>query len=169
MIIGLPEGELFLVEYTAEWIAEYENESKIIMKTIGQYIKEIHHIGSTSVPGLKAKPIIDIAIVLFRFENGFKCIDPLKNIGYKHRIIPELPERHYFSKGEPRTHQIHMYGPENKYFWEQIAFRDKVRSNPEILKKYQDLKQELSQKYGTDKLAYAIAKTKFIKSILYDT
>jgi GrpB-like predicted nucleotidyltransferase (UPF0157 family) len=168
-MIGLPHGEVFLVDYTPEWDVEYENESADIKELAGHYIKEIHHIGSTSVPDLKAKPIIDIAVVLFSYNDGFRCIDPLKSIGYKHRIIPELPERHYFSKGNLRTHQIHMYGPDSRYFHAQIIFRDKLRSSPEILREYQKLKQDLVRKNGNNKLAYADAKTTFIKSILRES
>lgn len=84
------------------------NEKKLIEKLIGEYMIDIQHIGSTVVPRLKAKPIIDIAIVLERFEDGLKCIAPLEKIGYKY-LENVLPERYYFNKGEPRTHQIHMY------------------------------------------------------------
>ena len=169
ILLGLPQGEVFLVDYTPEWAAEYENESASITEIVGRYIKEIHHIGSTAVPGLSAKPIIDMAIVLFKYDDGFRCVDPLKFIGYRHRIVPDLPDRHYFSKGNPRTHQIHMYGPASRYFHEQITFRDMLRSVPEILRDYQQLKLDLSQKHGKNKLAYADAKTTFIKSILNAT
>lgn len=168
-MIGLPKGEVFLVEYTEEWAAEFEKESEKIIQLIGELLKGIHHIGSTAVPGSQAKPIIDMAIELVNFEYGFQCNEPLKTIGYKHRIIPELPERRYFSKGNPRTHQIHMYEPKNKYFWEQIAFRDQLRFDPDLARKYQDLKQEVASKFSTNKLAYADAKTEIIHSVIYAT
>lgn len=165
-MIGLPKGEVFLCNYTDRWIIEFEIESKNIMNVIEQFVASIHHIGSTAVPGLKAKPIIDIAVELFSFEHGFKCIEPLNKIGYKHRIIKELPERHYFSKGEPRTHQIHMYKPKSKYLWRQLTFRDKLRSDVDLAKKYQEIKEKFSNTYSTDKLAYTDAKTEFIKSVV---
>ena len=62
-----------------------------------------------------------------------------------------------------------MYGPKNKYFREQITFRDKLRSDPDQAKKYQDLKQELTSKFSTNKLKYAYAKTEFIHSVIYAT
>ena len=166
-MIGLPQGKVFLVDYTEEWAAEYQRESDTILALVGSYIAEIHHVGSTAVPGLRAKPIIDMAVVLYRFESGFKCVGPLETVGYRHRIIPELPERHYFSKGNPRTHQIHMYGPSSRYFWEQITFRDRLRSDPELRMDYQRLKEELVLTHSTDKLAYADAKTDFIRRAIH--
>jgi GrpB-like predicted nucleotidyltransferase (UPF0157 family) len=168
-MLGLPKGRVFLIDYTEEWATEYRKESERIIRLIGSKITGIRHIGSTAVPGLKAKPIIDIAAELADFKYGFLCKRPLKTIGYRHRIISELPERHYFSKGDPRTHQIHMFGPESKYLWEQIAFRDKLRSHPDLMKEYQELKEKLSSQYSTDKLAYADAKTEFINSVVYAT
>ena len=168
-MLGLPKGEVFLCDYTGEWIIEFEKESEIILDIIGRYVSNIYHIGSTAVPGLKAKPIIDIAIELFRFENGFQCAEPLSNIGYKHRIIAELPDRHYFSKGDPRTHQLHMYGQKSKYLLEQLRFRDKLRDDPELASEYQVIKEKLSRTYDTNKFAYAEAKSKFIESVVRAT
>ena len=165
-MLGLPKGKVFLCDYTDEWAKEYDRESEKILDSIGRYVASIHHIGSTAVPGLKAKPIIDIAIELFRFEDGFLCIEPLSNVGYKHRIIPELPERHYYSKGNPRTHQIHMYKPKSEYLWEHLQFRDKLRVNADLAKNYQEIKEKLIETYGQDKLAYADAKTEFVKSVI---
>jgi GrpB-like predicted nucleotidyltransferase (UPF0157 family) len=165
-MLGLPKDEVFLCNYTDEWVIEFEKESKKILDIIERFVSSIHHIGSTAVPGLKAKPIIDIAIELFRFEHGFQCVEPLNKIGYKHRIIKELPERHYFSKGEPRTHQIHMYKPKSKYLLAQLTFRDKLRSDADLANKYQEIKEKISNMHSTDKLAYADAKTEFIKSVV---
>lgn len=77
-----------------------------------------------------------------------------------------LPERHYFSKGEPRTHQIHMYQTGNRYLLEQINFRDYLRSNKLARSEYQQLKLNLSSVNKNDKHKYAEGKTEFVKSIL---
>ena len=165
-MIGLPKDQLFLSDYDADWVAEFETESKSILECIGKHVSAIHHIGSTAVPGLRAKPIIDIAIELRDFEDGFHCVEPLAEIGYKHKIIPELPERHYLSKGDVRTHQIHMYKPNSVYLKEQLLFRDKLRQNLKLAKDYEEIKEQLAIKYAGDRLAYAEVKTDFIKTSL---
>ena len=166
-MLGLPKGEVFLCDYTDEWEKEFEKESKKVLDLIGRYVSNIHHIGSTTVPGLKAKPIIDIAVELFNFEGGFLCVEALQNIGYRHQLLPELPERHYFSKGvDLRTHQIHMYKPGSKYLHEQLTFRNKLRADPFLVEKYVQIKDKLSKTFYNDKLAYTDAKTEFIEAII---
>lgn len=164
--LGLPKGEVFLVSWNKEWENEFNIEKNEIMKLIGTYVVSCQHIGSTAVKGLSSKPIIDIAIEINKFEDGFRCIHLLSNLGYRHRLINELPDRHYFSKGEPRTHQIHMYQTGNIYLKKQIIFRNCLIENEDLRNKYQKLKTQYALKYNNDKLAYADAKTEFIRKIL---
>jgi GrpB-like predicted nucleotidyltransferase (UPF0157 family) len=165
-MLGLPKGKVFLVAWDEEWEKEFSIEKDKILKLIENYIISCHHIGSTAVKGLSSKPIIDIAIELKHYEDGFSCIDNLLTIGYKHRIIPELPDRHYFSKGEPRTHQIHMYQVGSIYFKKQIIFRDCLIENVEIRNEYHRIKKKYATEHSTDKLTYADAKTEFINGVL---
>jgi GrpB-like predicted nucleotidyltransferase (UPF0157 family) len=165
-MLGLPRGEVFLVPWDESWEGEYSDETAAIRLKIGAYVVACHHIGSTAVPGLSAKPIIDIAIEVEAFSDGFKCVPGLAQIGYRHRIIEELPGRHYFSKGEPRTHQIHLYKRGNEHLRRQIAFRDCLRGDDTIRGEYQRLKKELADAHKTDKLAYAAAKTEFVERVL---
>lgn len=165
-MLGLPRGEVFLVPWSAEWVKEFEMEKKRIEEVIGQYIVNVHHIGSTAVNGLSAKPIIDIAIEINHFLDGEQCVTALQGLGYSYRGVNVLPERHYFSKGEPRTHQIHMYQTGNRYLLEQINFRDYLRSNELARSEYQQLKLNLSNENKNDKHKYAEGKTDFVMSIL---
>ncbi|WP_224930338.1 GrpB family protein [Bacillus safensis] len=165
-MLGLPRGEVFLVPWSAEWVKEFEMEKKQIEEVIGQYIVDVHHIGSTAINGLSAKPIIDIAIEINHFVDGEQCVTALQGLGYSYRGTNVLPERHYFSKGEPRTHQIHMYQTGNRYLLEQINFRDYLRSNELARSEYQQLKLNLSSVNKNDKHKYAEGKTDFVKSIL---
>ncbi|HWI48421.1 MAG TPA: GrpB family protein [Rummeliibacillus sp.] len=165
-MLGLPRGEVFLVPWTNEWVKEFLVEKRQIENIIGEHIISIHHIGSTSVPHLSAKPIIDMAIEIKTFEDGLACISVLETLGYKYRGTAVLPERHYFNKGEPRTHQIHMYKSGNKYLLEQLQFRDYLRYNETARIEYEKLKQELSHKNKKDKHRYAEDKTNFVMSIL---
>ncbi|WP_102275561.1 GrpB family protein [Cytobacillus massiliigabonensis] len=165
-MIGLPRGEVFLVPWTNEWIKEFEGEKQRILEAIDQHTINIHHIGSTAVKGLSAKPIIDIAIEVRNFSDGEKCIAALGGLGYTYRGTNVLPERHYFNKGEPRTHQIHMYQTRNKYLLEQLNFRDYLRDNEDSRNEYELLKFKLASSNKNDKHKYAEEKTDFVKSIL---
>lgn len=76
-MLGLPYGKVFLVPWTEEWVTEFVKEKQFIEKQIGEYLLAIHHIGSTSIPHLSAKPIIDIAIELEDYTVGIQCIKKL--------------------------------------------------------------------------------------------
>ncbi|WP_409274574.1 GrpB family protein [Neobacillus sp. SCS-31] len=165
-MLGLPRGEVFLVPWTQEWKEEFLKEKVQIEEKIGAYIVAVHHIGSTAVPHLSAKPILDIAIELEHFGDGLHCVSPLEALGYRYRGTNVLPERHYFNKGEPRTHQIHMYEKGNKYLLEQLEFRDYLRNNEDARIEYENLKFRLSGKNKHDKHQYADDKTGFVRSAL---
>lgn len=126
----------------------------------------IHHIGSTAIANLRAKPIIDIALELVSFQDGEKYVKSLEKLGYIYHGQEILPDRYYFTKGEPRTHQIHMYESGNKYLLEQLNFRDYLRENPEMRQEYEILKQKLALANKDNKHKYAKAKTTYIQNIL---
>ncbi|HDR5137463.1 TPA: GrpB family protein, partial [Bacillus anthracis] len=93
-MLGLPYGKVFLVPWTEEWEFEFMKEKQFIEKQIGEHILAIHHIGSTAIPHLSAKPIIDIAIELENYRDGIHCIKKLELLNYKYRK-DVLPERYY--------------------------------------------------------------------------
>jgi GrpB-like predicted nucleotidyltransferase (UPF0157 family) len=166
LMLGLPKGEVFLVAWTEEWEKEFKVEKSLIEAEIGELILAVHHIGSTAVKNLSAKPIIDVAIELREFQLGNQCVQGLERLGYSYKGTNILPDRHYFNKGEPRTHQIHMYQTDNLYLKKQLAFRDYLMTNDTAFKEYQELKEKLSQVHHKEKLLYADAKTGFVNSIL---
>ncbi|RAV21211.1 GrpB family protein [Paenibacillus contaminans] len=165
-MLGLPKGEVFLLPWTEEWVAEFLLEKNRMETEIGELILTVHHIGSTAVRSLSAKPIIDIAIELEDFEQGYRCVQGLESLGYSYKGTNILPDRHYFNKGEPRTHQIHMYQKESSFLSKQLAFRDYLIQHEEARKEYQTLKERLSLTHSKDKLTYADNKTEFVNSIL---
>jgi len=165
-MLGLPKNEVLLKPWTAEWEEAYIKETEKIQDKIGNNMAAIYHIGSTAVKGLRAKPIIDIAIELYEFYDAEKCVPFLKEIGYTDKGTDILPERRYFSKGGPRTHQIHMYPSGNKYLLEQIKFRDYLRDHEQIRAEYEALKIHLSTIHKQNKHLYTEQKTDFIQSVL---
>ncbi|MDQ0252716.1 GrpB-like predicted nucleotidyltransferase (UPF0157 family) [Evansella vedderi] len=165
-MLGLPKGEVFLIPWTNKWEKEFIVEKERMQNKIGKYIVAVHHIGSTAIKNLSAKPIIDIAVELKDFEDGDKCRTPLEELGYSYKGTRVLPDRHYFTKGDPRTHQIHMYQSGNRYLLEQLFFRDYLRENETARNQYEKLKQELISASQGNKHKYAQDKTDFVKAIL---
>lgn len=164
-MLGLPKGEVFLAPWTEDWAKEFLLEKERIQSTIGKYAVAIHHIGSTAVDGLSAKPIIDIAIEIQDFNDGATCAILLEEFGYAYKGTNILPDRHYFNKGEPRTHQIHMYEMGNKYLNAQLKFRDYLCCNQAARIAYEDLKITLAEENKFDKHKYAEEKTNFVNKI----
>lgn len=170
-MIGLKKGTVKLSESQFdEWNEEYEKEKKILLDKIGDYILEIHHIGSTSVPDLMAKPIIDIIVVVGKLEDYKKLITPLEEIGY--HFMPDrifvIRDRVFFPKGPEnnRTHHLSLVVKASQQYNDNLLFRDYLRKNKHACKDYQELKQELSEKFFNDREGYTKAKEDFITKII---
>lgn len=164
--IGLKRGTLELVRYDPEWERFFDSEKKRIEKSIGEFIVAIEHIGSTSIKNMYAKPIIDIAIGLEKYDDGFKCVEGLSKIGYLYLGEHGISERHYFRTDSDivKCH-IHLHEISNKEYRNHILFRDYLRDHKEDVKEYALLKHNLIRKFGNNREKYTEAKTKFINNI----
>src|SRR5206468_10081001 len=100
--------------YDSEWPEKYEREREAIVGALGPYIARIEHIGSTSIPGLAAKRIIDIGIDLNIYPLPAEAIAGMEALGYDHVGEYGIPGRHYFRKGNPRRYHVHAYSPGNQ-------------------------------------------------------
>lgn len=158
-----------IVPYDPAWIEAYQREAALIRLCIGRYITGIEHIGSTSVPGLDAKPIIDILIGVKSLADSPAFLPLLIGMGYcyKPEFEEGLPERRYLYKVENGldTIHLHMVEPGTTFYKRHIAFRDYLRTHPDSASAYASLKYELAQKHGSDREGYTDAKTDFIKEI----
>jgi len=158
-----------IVDYDTTWPRQFEEEKGRILAAIGRHVAAVEHIGSTAVPGLAAKPIIDILVGLRSLADATNCIDPLKGLGYEY--VPqweaELPERRYFRRvvPRPRTHHIHMVETTSEFWRRQLLFRDYLRAHPEDARAYETLKRHLASRFDVGR-HYAAAKSVFIKTIL---
>ena len=167
--LGLNRGELYLSPYRTEWPALFESEKKFIAFAIGDHIKDIQHVGSTSIPGMPAKPVLDIGIAVDEFENARTCIEPLTDIGYSFRGEHGIPRRHYFTRRDPTTHRIHMVEESSDEWTKLIRFRDLLRADPQTTEDYRRLKLNLWQRLPGDRKAYQAAKAAFIGKVLQRT
>jgi GrpB-like predicted nucleotidyltransferase (UPF0157 family)/predicted RNA-binding protein associated with RNAse of E/G family len=168
-IMGHP---VTIADYDPRWPLIYAKERSRILGAVGKTIVAIEHIGSTAVPGLGAKPIIDIIVALPRLSDAQNCIEPLKGIGYEY--VPEyealIPERRYFRKGPesiPDKHfHLHMVERNGDFWKRHLMFRDYLRSHPDMAQQYSRLKKELAEKHASNREAYTEAKTSFIESVI---
>lgn len=155
-----------LEPYSSDWPAQYEAERSCIEAALGKLAVEIHHIGSTAVPGLDAKPIIDIVVAVRQFDDAWDCIAPLDTLGYTFIDYAQNTDRRFFRKGLPRTHHLHIVEQGSEALVRLLAFRDALCANPELRQQYAALKARLATHYKNDRAAYSAAKTAFIEKAL---
>ncbi len=165
-MIGLERGVVKLAPYTAEWKQLFEEEKARLQAAIGPYVLDIQHVGSTSIPGMVAKPILDIGVAVTSFEGARVCVGPIEQLGYEYRGEHGIPRRHFFAKGNPRTHHLHMNEIGGREWENQVLFRDYLIQHPGLAREYATLKEELAQRYPADREAYLSGKEPFIERVL---
>lgn len=158
--------EVAVVDYDPAWPARFAHERALMQRTLGSLALAIEHIGSTAVPGLAAKPIIDIMAGVPQLADGERCIEPLNAACYEYRGDGGIPDHHCFRKGDPRAFHLHMVEFGNAFWQEHIVFRDTLRSSPELAREYGELKKRLAVEYRTRRLDYTKAKAPFIRAAL---
>ncbi len=156
---------VIIVDYDPFWAQMFEDEKVYILKALSDLVIRVEHVGSTSVSGLAAKPIIDIMVIVPDRKTGEKSIAPLTALGYEYRGELGIPGRFYFTKGIPRTYHLHMYPLGHSEVDRHLLFRDYLRAHPGAARKYAKLKYALAEKYRDDREAYTEAKTDFIRAI----
>lgn len=159
-----PEA-IVLVEHEPRWLVEAALEGERILAACGGAVLRVEHIGSTSVPGLIAKPVLDLMPLVRRFEDGFACVAPMRAMGYWYAGDYGIPGRHLFVRGSPRTHHVHVLVEGSKESVRHLAVRDVLRQRPEMAARYAALKRELAAKFGDDREGYAMAKSGFMGEV----
>ncbi len=169
MTIGLKRGAVKLLPYDKAWKTEFETEKQRLFDVFGDKIIAIEHIGSTSMPGADAKPIIDLLVGVYSLKTAPDFIDGLKKLGYQYMPEKWSDTRCFFPKGSDEciTHHLHLVEVANEKEWRHpLLFRDYLISHPEALNEYITLKQDLAEQYADDRHKYTELKDEFIKSIL---
>lgn len=160
-----------VVLYDPEWVDLYEKEADKLKEVFGNDLLGIEHIGSTSVPGLSAKPIIDIMVLVESPEVADQVAPKLQELGYPFDMElhkkTEFPERHLFRKGKPTEFHLSIAYANKGSFWKrQLAFRDYLREHSEEKDRYAELKQKLIEEDPTGQSAYIGGKTDLINEML---
>jgi GrpB-like predicted nucleotidyltransferase (UPF0157 family) len=147
------------------WLVAAAEEGQRIQAACSDKILRVEHIGSTSVPGLIAKPVLDLMPVIRRYEDGIDCIEAIRGLGYWYAGDFGIPGRHYFVKGSPRTHHTHMLVEGSKEAIRHLAVRDTLRRDPVMRERYAMLKKDLAAKFVDNREAYSNAKGDLMREI----
>jgi GrpB-like predicted nucleotidyltransferase (UPF0157 family) len=161
-------GSIVVSDYDPNWPRLFEQESSRIRNALGPFALAIEHVGSTAVPGLPSKPIIDLLVGVPHLEEAKeRCIAPIEALGY--RYIPEyatwLPGELFFRKGPPGpwTHHMHLMEPSYPRWEALLVFRDYLRAHPEAAHAYADVKRALAASSKDDIAAYRTGKNLFVE------
>lgn len=132
------------------------------------WILSIDHVGSTSVPGLGAKPIIDISVAVPDLRESLAVIPTLEGLGFRYRGDDDLPDRHYLPRTVAglRRHHLSLAEPDSWHRRNSLTFRDALRRDPQLARRYGELKRRLAGSVGADRPAYLNGKTEFILNVL---
>jgi GrpB-like predicted nucleotidyltransferase (UPF0157 family) len=173
--MGIADGERWsgdeepveLVPYDPAWPERFAAEAELLEGAIGGFVEGgIHHVGSTAVPGLSAKPVIDIMVGIRDLEEARQAFPLLAALGYQY--FPYQGWMHWFCKTSParRTHHLHLVPHGDPHFRERLAFRDHLRQPPAVALEYARLKFDLARRYRHDREAYTDGKTEFVASVV---
>ena len=157
-----------VVDYDRDWPRQYVAERDRIDAAIGDVALAIEHVGGTAVPGLPAKPVIDLMVGVEDIERAGPAVAGLINLGYEYvpELESQLPDRRYFRRGTPESHHVHMVPASSDYFAEHLLFRDYLRTHPQAAEEYGKLKRGLAGRFVNDRDAYRAGKVPFIEMVV---
>lgn len=161
---------IIIVEYRPEWKEMYKKEAALIKDILGEELQDIHHIGSTSVEGLAAKPVIDIMPVVKEIEKIDAYNGRFEALGYECMGEYGIPGRRFYRKGgDDRTHHIHIFGEANAYdIKRHMAVRDYLRCHKDAAKAYGEIKASQAKLHPGDIEGYCAGKDAFVKQLEQD-
>lgn len=168
-MIGQHKRDFNLVPYQEEWVDHFNGEADLLRSVLGDQTLLIEHIGSTSIPGMAAKAIIDIMVAVPRLMRSFDQVISLDRIGYTYKPFDTIPERIYFSKEskpEIRTHHLN-FALEGSDFWNnQILFRNQLRKDKLLAAEYIQVKRDFADYYNKTNHVDVEWKSEFVAKVL---
>jgi GrpB-like predicted nucleotidyltransferase (UPF0157 family) len=153
-----------IVDYDPAWPARFEAMRARLAQALGPVAVRIDHVGSTAVPGLAAKPVIDIQVSVPDVADVAAFKDAIEEQGFASRMVE--PGHHYFRPppGVPRDYQVHVCTVGSDWEWRHLLFRDFLRADPETRAGYEALKRDLATRFTHDRIGYTDAKSPFIEA-----
>ncbi len=162
------DEEISICDYDPDWARSYSEEASRIIGEIAPRIRDIQHVGSTAVPGLAAKPIIDIMVAMDEIvESRDAIIAAIACLGYVNVPHDEDAQRLFFRKGIPRTHHLHVVAFRSWTYWKHIMFRDYLIDHPISAEEYECLKLILAGRHRNDRESYVNGKEDFVEGVLW--
>ena len=151
--MGLDRNKVKLEEYNEKWKEDFDKEKILLKNIFKEDAIDIQHVGSTAIPGIKAKPIIDIAIAVKELDIALKHKEELEKEGYVFRGDAGVKGRYFFSKGtdENKTHHIHVETIDSPNWENHVLFKNYLIKHPEEIKQYEKVKLELAEKYKDER------------------
>ena len=159
---------IVLLPYDPAWPQAFESEAARLRGVVGNLFVDLHHIGSTAVPGLLAKPVIDILAIVAQIEALDLQRAAWEALGYESMGEFGIPGRRYFRKDDAsgrRTHQVHAFADGSREITRHLDFRDYLRARPSVAEAYALLKRRLAEECAGDMHYYGAGKTDFIRDI----
>jgi GrpB-like predicted nucleotidyltransferase (UPF0157 family) len=165
--LGLESETVTIVPHDVRWARLFEEARSELRAAMGQSIIDVHHVGSTSVPGLCAKPVLDLLVSISDLRQGAALVPQLAELGYELRP-DDIPERLFFRRRRVsvRTHHLSLAEPGSHYYAVTIAFRDALRRDRALAASYGDLKLRLARQFPTDRESYQNGKSEFVLGAL---
>jgi GrpB-like predicted nucleotidyltransferase (UPF0157 family) len=160
---------LRLVPYDPAWPARFAAEAARVRAALGARALAVEHVGSTAVPGLAGKPVLDLGVAVASEADADACVAPLVALGYAYRgPYGDDPRRRYYVRdaGGARVAQLHLYVLPAAAWDEKLAFRDALRADPALAAAYAAEKRRVADAVGWDKGAYSVAKGSFVERVL---
>lgn len=156
-----------VVPHDPRWAQQFQAEAVQLVEVLGTEVAAIHHIGSTAIPGIRAKPIIDVLVEVRDIEAVDAFNETLQERGYIPKGEHGIPGRRFFIKGteEIRSHHIHIFERGDPEVNRHLDFRDYLRAHPEEARAYSDLKKELALRHPEDIESYVAGKDDLIKAL----
>ena len=156
-----------LTPYDPMWPSRFEIEAEQLGSAIGEPLVRVEHVGSTAIPGLAAKPVIDIQLSVRSMAPRATYLEPLRRLGYRWALDPWTDEHEFFSRDEDgeRTFHVHVCPAGSEWERRHLAFRDWLRDHPDDAAAYERLKRDLAERHPRDTYSYADAKGAFVREI----
>jgi GrpB-like predicted nucleotidyltransferase (UPF0157 family) len=156
-----------IVDYDPAWIGRAEQEMRALAQALGAEAVRLEHVGSTAVPGLAAKPILDLLMSVAAIDARARYVEPLARAGYMFAPAPESPDYHFFAKppARPRSYHLHVCQAGGAHEQRHLAVRDFLRSHEREAIRYEALKRQLAQSHPEDRLAYIAGKQSYVDGL----